>query len=301
MEKTKILLLIVLLLLFTVPIFVFGQSDPELFPVNDRKVGYIGYYLEDGTNVVKPQFCSASYYTDGYYIVSKAEHEIKYDNYGSRTEKHLSETAKFGLLDSKGQFIINFDNNYSFISVYNGIITVSKNDFYGIVNEKNEILIPVEYEDLCPINPSVIVATKKNKMGIINTKNEIKVPFIYDKIFQQNEDIPISLVMFYDDIPYFIVKQGEKYGVINQKGEFIAGLNDDKIVLATKFFIVVEKDGKYGFIDYQQKVILPFKQYDSVDYYGGDEINFMKDNEKFIYNINGKFIRTEKFIRQEKY
>ena len=287
-QMKKILLLLTLL---TIQISVFGQTkDPELFPVNDRKVGYLGYYLEDGTKVVEPQFCSATYNTNGYYIVSKAEHE--YTEYGERKEKHIPGTEKFGLLNSKGKFIINFDNDYSSIIVSNGVIEVYKNRLVGVVNDKNEITIPIAYEDLTPINSSLIIATKDKMAGIINSNNKVIVPFNYDVIWVG--------IFEKTDSPTFRVKQGEKYGVINQKGKFIIALNNNKILYLTPSSMIIDKDEKFGLLDYQSKVILPFKSYDYVEYFGENEIKFIKDNEEYIYDTKGKFLRKVKIEFMEK-
>jgi len=159
---------------------IYAQTVPELFPSNDRKAGYFGYYLKDGTNVVKPQFCSASYNTDGYYLVSKAEHEL--DDYGNRKERHLPNTEKFGLLNDKGQFVIDFENDYDFFGITKGVIYVKKNNFYGVVNSRNEIVVPIENDELDIQNQEIIIAKKKNKFGVINQKNKIIIPFIYHEI-----------------------------------------------------------------------------------------------------------------------
>ncbi|MFB9079998.1 WG repeat-containing protein [Flavobacterium procerum] len=157
-----------------------AQNDPELFPVNDKKVGYLGYYLEDMTNVVAPQFCSATYSVDGYYIVSKGEHEY-YEN-GRRKEEHIPNTEKFGLLNSKGQFIIDFKNDYDGIYVSKGIIYIIKNNLYGTVNEQNEIVIPIEYEELNIEDKNVIIAKKNSKYGVLNSLGETIIPFEFEDL-----------------------------------------------------------------------------------------------------------------------
>lgn len=282
-------LLTIIAIVFTC-IFSFAQTDSELFPVNDRKVGYLGYYLEDGTNIVKPQFCSASYNTNGYYIVSKAEH--KYTEDGIRIEEHIEGTEKYGLLNSKGQFIINFDNDYSSIIVSNGVIEVYKNDLVGIVSDKNEIITPIMYEDLNPLNSSLIITTKDKMAGVINSYNKVIIPFNYDAIWIG--------ILEENEVRNFIVKQGEKYGVMNDKGKFIISLNNDKIIHLTPSSIIIEKDGEYGILDYNRKVMLTLNKYDYVEYFGGNEIKFIRDNEEYIYDTKGKFIKKEKIEFLEK-
>ncbi|CAD0009042.1 WG repeat-containing protein [Flavobacterium salmonis] len=189
-----------------------AQNDPELFPKKDRIAGGLGYFLEDGTNVVKGQFCSASYNIDGYYMVSIAEHEISENGY--KNENHIPGTEKYGLLNSKGKFVVNFEENYSSIDVSNGIIVVQKNSLYGVVNEKKEIVIPIEYDELDIQNQEIFIAKKNNKTAVINYENKIIVPFIYDEIFSFVENKTTHNF-------FVIVKKADEMGVIDRNNKII--------------------------------------------------------------------------------
>jgi len=257
-----------------------AQIAPELYPVNDRKAGYLGYYLKDGTNVVKPQFCSASYNTDGYYMVSKAEH--KFDEYGRRDENHIPGTEKSGLLDNKGHFIIDFNNDYDGIGVKDSVIYVIKNDLYGTVNDKNEIVIPIEFKILEIENKNRIRAEKGGKYGIINHLNKIVIPFQYDFIGSTISDGKGFLAIF---------QIKNKTGVINQDNQIIVPLTKYSLMDLYRTVIVASNDEKFGVLDYKLNPILPF-EFERI-YVEENEINAYKDEYRYIYSLNGKIIKKE--------
>ncbi|MDI3321426.1 WG repeat-containing protein [Pinibacter soli] len=276
-------LLFILLALF-VQSSVNAQTDPELFPLADRKSGYIGYYLEDRTNVVKPQFCSASYNVDGYYLVSKGEHEY-YDN-GTRNEEHIPNTEKFALLNSKGQFVINFSDNYTSIGIQSGLIEVEKNNFYGVVNDKNEIVIPLEYQELDIKNQEVIIARKNNRTGVITKDNIIIIPFIYDEIFSYTE---ISTNNF-----YLIVSKDGKKGVIDKNNKFIIPLGEHDLEFITEKSICLKKNEKFSLVTYDFKIILP-NSFEVMTLQGvrknEQEIYTKKNGKNYNFTIEGKLIK----------
>ncbi|MEG1034391.1 MAG: WG repeat-containing protein [Chryseobacterium sp.] len=271
-------------ILLSFPYFlVFAQKYPDLFPVSDRKKGYIGYYLADGTNVVPPQFCSASNNTDGYYLVSRAEHE--YDKSGRRKEEHVPGTEKYGLLNRKGEWIINFENNYSMIGLTNGFVMVFKNDLTGIVNDKNEILIPIEYETLDPMYSNLIAAKKNGKKGIIDLDNKTLVPFQYDEIY--------SFYLVKSKNRYHaLVRVGDQWGVIDEKGKYIVELNDTELVTLTDTSVIIQKNGLYGLSDFKLKTIIPAEY--SEQLFTGEEIQFLKNGIYYFFSPSGKLLRKEK-------
>ncbi|AZI32860.1 WG repeat-containing protein [Kaistella carnis] len=283
----KILLLIFIL---TLSYSLKAQNDPELFPVNDRKVGFLGYYLADGTNVVKGQFCTAGYNIDGYYMVSKAEHEYYED--GRRKENHIPNTEKFGLLNSKGEFIINFSDNYNFVGVEKGLIYVIRNNFYGVVNDKNEILVPIEYEELDIKKQGVIIAKKNTKYGIITKENKILVPFIYDNIFSFAENELANTF-------YVIVSKDNKNGIIDKNHKFIFRLPKTDLVFVTVKSIGIKKGNKYNLVDHNLKAILPndFEKMYLIDV-EGTGIYATSNGYGYYFDIDGKLLKKEKLIEE---
>ena len=197
---------------------------------------------------MKPQFCSASASIDGCYIVSKGEHE--YDEHKNRKEEHLPNTEKFALLDSKGNFIIDFKNNYDFVGIADGIIQVKRNNLYGVVNSKNEIIIPFEYDELEIQNQGIIIVKKNNKASVLTNENKIIIPFIYDEIFSFTENKQANSF-------YVIVSMGDKKGVIDNYNQFIVGPSKIDLQFITDKSICIKKGKKFSLTDYKLKALLP--------------------------------------------
>lgn len=68
-------------------------------------------------------------------------------------------------------------------------ITVCDYDKCGITNTNNELIIPIQYEEIKKveqIDPLYISVKENNKYGIINLKNEYVVSPIYDEVFSYN-------------------------------------------------------------------------------------------------------------------
>ena len=270
-----------------------AQNEPELFPGNDRKEGALGYFLKDGTKVIKGQFCSASYNIDGYYIVSLAEHEV--DSYGNKKERHIPNTEKFGLLNGKGQFIINFKENYNSIYVKNGIIQVGKNNLYGIVNDKNEIVVPVQFEELEIKNQSAIIAKLNSKAGIINKENKIVIPFIYDEIdnFVENRASFNFLIS---------VKKDNKIAIINQSNKIVVPFSNNKFQFITENSICIIKDNKFRLVDYNLKSLIPMKfniMY-TINEKPENKIYAENKNYGYYFTNNGTLLKKEKLINPVK-
>jgi len=266
-------------------ISLYAQRAPELFPFHERS-GFVGYCLADRTPIIKPQFLSATGFTEGYYIVSKAEYETTVS--GQRGNS-IPGTEKYALLDSMGHYVIDFDNEYDYLGVENGFIIVYKADMMGIVSDKNKFLIPAIYGHLNPINNSLIVAKKDDKTGIINIQNNIVIPHIYDKIHS---------VTKVSNNYYAIVNTGENYGIIDQQGKFIIAMNPIKFCELTPTSIAFEEKGLYGLCDFNLKTILPAIY--GEPFIEDDGISFSKGDTKYYFTNDGKLIRKKKFLFMEK-
>lgn len=279
----KSIRIVLILLTVSIQVYVNAQTDPVLVPVNDRKQGYIGYYLEDDTEVVPPQFCTATYLIeDKYYIVSRAEHDHYPD--GRRKEEHIPNTEKYGLLNSKGKVIIPLDNNYSFLTVNNGVITVGKNNTYGVVDEGNKITVPLIYTSLDPIDANLIVAERNNKAGIIDIHNNVKVAFEFDRIYPFEKGSDGSLLA--------MAEIAHKTAVIDPTGKYILQPSDIYVFYLTPVSFVFKEGEHYGLMDYRKKVLIPAIYTDA--YKTENELQFRKDDHYYYFSFGGKLIRKEK-------
>lgn len=78
----------------------------------------------------------------------------------------------------------NLKKKYSYISdtVYNGMIAVGDGDLFGKVDLKCNLIIPIIYHNMLNNNEHIgfHIVSIYNKWGIIDDKNEILVPLKYN-------------------------------------------------------------------------------------------------------------------------
>jgi len=76
---------------------------------------------------------------------------------------------------------------------------VSKDNLYGVLNFKNEFVIPLIYDEVkSSQNWEYFVVKKSNKYGIVKTNGNIVVPIVYDKILFNKEYVTLKRKGFKD-------------------------------------------------------------------------------------------------------
>ena len=91
----------------------------------------------------------------------------------------------------------------------NGLAIVRLNNKYGMINEKNEVIIPIIYDNVYYFQSNGLAKVKvklNNKYGIINEKNEIIIPIIYNYIY------------FFEDNGLTKVNLNKKWFYLNEYG-----------------------------------------------------------------------------------
>jgi hypothetical protein len=209
----------------------------------------------------------------------------------------VNKEKKIGLIDFDGKQTIPFlyDTLYNEHSVPRipGFIA-KKDNFYGFISRKNEIIQPFNYKYIYSVkNGNVVYVDKNNKVGIFHKDGKIMIPFEYDAIHsawinyeylekefpntenifivekdgkigtidgENNEIIPIIYDGLSGWVEYgpeaFFVKNNEKYGIISYKGEIIIPIEYEYVGLPQNGVIAVRKDGKYGVVSWKNKEIL---------------------------------------------
>lgn len=165
-------------------------------------------------------------------------------------------------------------------NVDNGIIYV-KNGKYGVMKLTGEVTIDNEYEELKEAKSGIFLAKKNGKYGIIDIQKATKVEPNYISLsYDEKADLYIAekedysndmidntfavrqsgiLIDLDDEKEYIELKQGEEYKYYNFKFEEkdITQIHTGNTLFKSK------KDGKYGFVDKDGKVIIDY-QYDDV-------------------------------------
>ena len=226
--------------------------------------------------------------------------------------------GKSGMINFSGQVVIPclYDRMNKLRLGADVYYVVSRNERYGILNAKNEIIAPLEYDyirDGGTINTFVEVV-KNGKHGFMNVATR-KLAFSnwYTKLEVINKDgatlvelnkkkglidltekkiIPLE----YDELGWlngipkitFIAAKGKKYGIMGIDGKIIVPFQYDLIKRANDDLLIAAKAGKKGLLKLDGTPLLPF-EYDEIN----SEFNYLlvkKANKYGVVSSAGKLV-----------
>ncbi len=205
----------------------------------------------------------------------------------------VSKNGKYGLIDFEGKEILACE--YDEITALKGVksnILIKKAENVGLVNEKGQIIVPVQYKNILTLKEGYkneyIVVNENNKYGLISTSGNVLIEPKYEMIKYLNssnlfgikengvwklintQDTNIIIDGGYDDIieaktdSIIIIKDG-KYGVINMNKEEIIAPQYEDLKYVFSIYYIAKKDGKYGIINLENQEVIPF-EYTSMVY-----------------------------------
>lgn len=166
---------------------------------------------------------------------------------------------------------------------------VKRNAQYGVVNSQNELLIPVEMDDIFRVNPTYCYAYLKNGLyGLIN----ISFKIVTEPIFT-----------YVDGIDKYTATgcQETGCGVWNYSGdELFPPVYDwdfmERPSSIPEGYFITEQNGKYGLMDIEERIVLDcqYPYFKSIEPYGV-EIETKVNGNKYNAIVN---LNTEKYIVQ---
>lgn len=123
---------------------------------------------------------------------------------------------KWGLINRKGKFVI--APQYDDMFTYQGtVIRVRKNGKTGFLDVKGKEFIACIYDDAnAYYRDDVLTVNLNGKLGILNRSGKPLTDFVYDKMSKFNYQ-------------HAIVKKGNYFGIINNKGVEVLACEYDKI------------------------------------------------------------------------
>ncbi len=163
-------------------------------------------------------------------------------------------------------FIIHFANaqpytiDYTFEHSHNS--RIKQDGKFGLIDRNKTVIIPAIYEEVTDFSNGYARVVKSGKVGFVNLKAEEIIPCIYDK----DEQIITGAVVIY---------------TMNQKENVISidVTTDDRRLGFNEDLVCVIQNGRYGFINKENEIIIPF-QYDGADNFY-DSIAIIKQNDKY--------------------
>lgn len=260
-----------------------------------KKDDKLGLCDLNGTIVITTQYTKILGIGDNYkngYIVQNNENkygvidfnsqtilEPKYDDISQTSENNMyvvKEGTNLKLINKQQETLI--ENKFDTVSQINGDnIVFTKGGKYGVITTNSEQKIAPEYDDLKYTFDSYYIAKKADKYGIINTSNETILPFEYTNItYRKNADF-IEAQSANDENTQILDNKFNKKltGIINEvnieKGYLRIRIQDEykyynfkfeekraQDVLTNNTIFLSKKDGKYGYVDKDGKVVVDY-------------------------------------------
>jgi hypothetical protein len=186
-----------------------------------------------------------------------------------------------------------FDRRYSadydsIGDIHQGVAVVQRDEYFGVINTKGEIIIPVIYDYISDFCSNIAAVYTEEKGCFFNTKGEQLCPFIYDDIaigaYRElygpefinglvkvcvdgkfgfvNMNCELVIQPVYDSAEDFskegfsVVRKGKMWGVINKEGVLLFEyLYEGYMKVSNKKYISAMINGKLQFVDYSGKVL----------------------------------------------
>ena len=192
----------------------------------------------------------------------------------------VQKDGKYGLIDIDGKEVLSIE--YEKIETLKGLensIIITKNGKVGLVNKSGAIIINPEYKQIKKFDDDYtkgyITINQDKKYGLVSYAGTTILDNKYEKIdaiYGEN---------------HFVIEEKDKQIVIDSKGEKILKDGYDSITQINPDGIVFIKDKKYGFMNYDKKVLIKPNYQELKEIYEG--ILKAKQDDKYgIIDINGK-------------
>jgi hypothetical protein len=225
------------------------------------KKNKFGYIKDDGSKITECIFDEFSQYHDKRFknglalVVEKGIKKfIKEDGsdfmvvetsvaYGFDNGLALLKKGRFyGFLDTTGQDVSGFVYSNAFRFTEKNFGFVSLDGKWGVIDNKNNILVDFKYDDIESFTTSqsaqtkMLIKVKSGKLfGIIDIKKKTSTDIFYKDIQYCGDDL-------------FVVKRDKKWGIVNFNDEEIIPFDYDEITVINKVGLF-KKSSKYKLID----------------------------------------------------
>ena len=180
---------------------------------------------------------------------------------------------KYGVMTTSGEIKLKpeFDD-LKFL--YNNKYIAKKDGRYGVIDLDNNTIVNFDYDNIKYLSDEgFIEADKENTTYLMNTDFEIKCQGIVSEINSKNKYIKIrvndeykyynfrleekDIKDIYPANTLFLSKQNGKYGFVNKKGIVIVDyIYDDATEQNEYGYSAIKKDGKWGAIDSEGKIVV---------------------------------------------
>ena len=156
------------------------------------------------------------------------------------------------------------DQEYSDMGLLNNDrVPACKNGKYGFLDENMEEKTDFTWENVSSVSNRLAAAEKNGKWAIVNRNGKEKTEYIYDDVVMDENGICSNQKVF-------IVKEKNSYHIVSSKGKNIGEESFDAAKAFTKDgYAAVQKNGKWGFVDIEGKLVIDYQYDDALSFSNG--------------------------------
>ncbi len=280
---------------------------------NYKDIQRIGYDYKNGYIVVNDQEKSGVIGFDKEKILEEKYDEIK--PISGENIYAVKENDKYIVINKDGEKII--ENSFEDITeIDRNCIIAVQDGKYGAVDLNGQTKIDFEYDELKYTNNDNLIAKQNDKYGIISLEKEEKLPIDSKKItyvssgdfviaeYEENEQ---TISKIYNS-NYEEKIQAEKLEINTLKGYIRSYYNNDYKYYNFKFeeknaselftsnnLFVSKKDGKYGFVDNNGKVVVDYIYDDATEQNSSGYAGIKKDGLWGAIDLEGNIAVEPKY------
>ncbi len=292
-----------------------------------EKDGKIGIVTTEGKMLIKPEYqeiqALGKESKDGFivknekYGIVNTSNEVvlepKYDEITNIYENEIYVVKKDGkqiAVKKDGTEVLasGYDEITKILKSLDGAI-IKKQNKYGVIKLDGTTLIDPTYEDLKETKTGIYIAKQNGKYGIINQNKENKIDFKYvSLVYNEKADLYIAeddnynneiinseyetkqtgiLVDLDTDKGYIELRQNNENKYYNFKFE---EKNVAEIFTSNTLYLS-KKDGKYGFVDKDGKVVVDYKYDDATEQNSYGYAGIKKDGKWGAINSKGEVVQ----------
>lgn len=173
---------------------------------------------------------------------------------------------------------------------YEGLAIVNKNDKWGMIDEEGKLVIPYKYDSMMGFHNGTSIVVNESKKGLIDKTGAEIIPTEYEMVIYMAQGLFLCEI------------SDEKCKIYNIKGEYTS-YEYDYIGGVYEDMIVVERNGKMGYINTELKEIIPCAYSDASNFSNG-LATVIKNHYYYVIDKTGKIImsncpyeKTGKYIK----
>lgn len=248
--------------------------------------------------------------------------EIKYDAiekvYGNDLYV-VTESGKQKLVNRENNDVLTsgFDSIKQILSNQENAVIFVKSNKYGVMNLSGEVVISAEYDDLKEAKTGIFIAKKDEKYGIIDIENQEKISFEYTSIvYNEKADIYMlednnsnsnilnanletkltgMLIELNENKGYLKLRINDEYKYYNFKFEEKQEID----FFSNRTLFLSKKDGKYGYVDKDGKVIVDYAYDDATEQNDYGYVAVKKDGKWGSIDSKGNVVQEPTYNLDE--